>query len=337
MSNKRSTSEKILSVSFIIPALNEATTLIRLLDSIALLKQSEDVRIHEVIVVDAKSSDGTAELAQSKGCKVISAEPGHVAISRNIGAAQATGNTFAFIDADCELPPNWLTAIAHELHHENNVAAGSRMAKSPHIAPWVEQAWYQLAHHHPADEPASNADWLATFNLAVKRTAFETTGGFDESLTTCEDVELGYRLSEVGELRSLNSCNVIHHGESKTISEFYRREAWRARGAFNILNKHWKKTRELISFLLPLGIIGGLFASVTLLLLCVISTFTTSICNGTIVGVALFIGPLPIMLLTLRRKVNWRWFAPCCFLMCVYFYARLQGTLRPFNRVERKG
>lgn len=321
-------------VSFIIPTLNEERSLPNLLDSIKRLEQSSDIRILEIIVVDAKSTDSTQEVALAKGCIIIETQPGHVSISRNKGAAKASGNILAFVDADCELPRDWLLSIHQELQQESVTAVGSKMTENTQNTTWVERAWFELAHRQHTNTNASNVDWLATFNLAVKKTAFQKAGGFDESLMTCEDVEFGYRLSALGTLRRVDSLGVAHHGESKTIQEFYQREAWRARGSLGILAKHRNNPREIISFLMPIIITLGLTIFFTSFFYAALTSTTfKEIKFITLFGLAF--GPLPIILLTLRRRVKITMFIPCGLLMCVYFYSRFQGTLRPFPRVER--
>ena len=49
-------------------------------------------------------------------------------------------------------------------------------------------------------ERRERARWLPSANLAVRREVFERVGGFDESLTTCEDADLSYRLARQGVL-----------------------------------------------------------------------------------------------------------------------------------------
>lgn len=320
-----------LSVSFIIPTLNEATMLPKLIASIKALEYSQTIQTLEIIIVDANSSDGTPELAIEQGCKVVKAKPGIVSVSRNIGANKAAGNLLAFIDADCELPSDWLLAVESELQDPQVIAAGSVMAKNPTANTWVEKAWFELAHKQHKPSQANDAEWLASFNLAIKQDTFHKAGGFDETLTTCEDVEFGYRLSKEGKLRQINSSAVIHNGESKTVREFYQREAWRAHGATNILSKHWKNPREVLSFLLPLGIACGLIFSCILM---IFSLMQASVSSATL-AMIIVTGPLPILLLTLRRRIAPSMFAPCSLLMVIYFYARAHGTLRAVRRVER--
>jgi len=323
-----------LKFSFIIPALNESVMLSRLLTSINNMNTSTLAEILEIIVIDAESTDQTVSIAQSYNCKVHTAKPGRVSISRNIGAENASGDVLAFIDADCELPTDWLEKAAQELCQKQVIGVGFRMVENPNSSSWVEEAWYELAHKEAPNTETSEVDWLATFNLAIKKDAFKLAGGFDENLETCEDVELGYRLSTHGKLKRITSSGVIHHGESKTLSEFFRREAWRARGASGIVKKHWTNPRELLSFLLPMVFIPSLAASLGLFLFSLLGLINQEP-SLAILFAAIFLGPLPILLLVSRRKVKLSRLLHCSGLLCVYFLARFQGTFKPFKRVER--
>lgn len=54
-------------------------------------------------------------------------------------------------------------------------------------------------------------EWLSAACLAVRRDAFEQVGGFDERLFMyCEDVDLSYKLAQLGELRRCPDA-VFHH------------------------------------------------------------------------------------------------------------------------------
>lgn len=321
-------------VSIVVPAMNEALHLAQLLDSIHALKQTADVQVLEIIVVDADSNDGTSEIASANNCVVLPARPGNVSTSRNLGASVARGNILAFVDADCELPSNWLTSIARELH-EDVIATGTQMSVANKNAPWVEQTWYQLAHRTRDAVSARDTEWLPTFNLAVKRDAFERVGGFNEALTTCEDVDLGYRLSPIGRLRLLSTPRVVHHGESKTVTEFFRREAWRARGTLQLMAQHRSNAREICSAVLPFGILLSLLTGATMVLTGLIGLVVSdaeSLVVPTLAGLA---GILPVILLVARRRVALRVFLPAVFLLSVYFLARCWGSVRPVNRVAR--
>lgn len=307
-------------VSFIIPAMNEESLLAAALDSIRRLRQRDDICVAEVLVVDSGSTDATPDIARAAGCHVLSAKAGNVSASRNLGAAQASGNLLAFLDADCELPPSWLETMADEFSNPSVVAAGMQMASPAADAPWVERTWHLLAHHSGSHEASRDADWLATFNLAVRADAFRTVNGFDESLTTCEDVDLGYRLAQQGTLRQTHGDGVIHHGESKTLREFYRREAWRARGGWRLLQQHGNSLRELISCLLPFVVAGSLL---------------TGVATMWWAGPVALAGFLPLTAVVLRRGPAWQQLPATIVLQTVYCLARCRGMLRPARRVDR--
>ncbi|MDO9556149.1 MAG: glycosyltransferase, partial [Coriobacteriia bacterium] len=82
------------AVSVIVPTLNEAGRLAHLLEALRM----QTLPPQEVIVADAGSSDGTAELAHRAGCRVV--EGGRPAVGRNYGAAAATCDVLLFLDAD---------------------------------------------------------------------------------------------------------------------------------------------------------------------------------------------------------------------------------------------
>ncbi len=106
-------------VSIIIPARNELKRISPLLQSI----QSQVSLIHEYIVVDDHSTDGTATLAKSLGAKVVSAPPlpkgwfGKPWACYQ-GAKVATGDVLMFLDADVKILPHGMEAILSEFNKD---------------------------------------------------------------------------------------------------------------------------------------------------------------------------------------------------------------------------
>ena len=103
-------------------------------------------------------------------------------------------------------------------------------------ATWVETNWYYMA-HCTEHEPFTKVEWLSTQNLIVRKDAFNKIGGFDESLITCEDCDLGYRLTENGQLILDHRVGFLHLGESQSLKQFYKREMWRASSNLQNLKK----------------------------------------------------------------------------------------------------
>jgi rSAM/selenodomain-associated transferase 2 len=103
-----------MSVSIIIPALNEAAGIGACLQSL------RPQRPAQLIVVDGGSTDGTAAAAADADL-VLSSPPGR-ARQMNTGAARATGEWLLFLHADCTLAPGALDEAARLLARPGVVA-----------------------------------------------------------------------------------------------------------------------------------------------------------------------------------------------------------------------
>jgi glycosyltransferase involved in cell wall biosynthesis len=95
-------------VSIIIPTKNSVRFLRNLLESI----EQQTFQTIETIIVDGHSTDGTIELAELHGAKVLTYEPGlangkfDAPHRRNFGASMSTGKFVYYVDADMEIQPD---------------------------------------------------------------------------------------------------------------------------------------------------------------------------------------------------------------------------------------
>ena len=90
-----------MNLSVIIPTLNEAENIERLVHR---LKNCGCSDSHEIIVVDAGSTDSTQELARKAGATAVLSPKKGRAPQMNFGAKQAKGDVLYFVHAD-SLPP----------------------------------------------------------------------------------------------------------------------------------------------------------------------------------------------------------------------------------------
>ncbi len=104
-------------ISVIIPVLNDAEALDLALSS------TQDCTGVEWIVVDGGSSDSSAEVAQSRGVKVVHSPPGR-ARQMNRGAEVAEGTFLVFLHADTRLPEGFDHHVRRILT-QSGVAAGA--------------------------------------------------------------------------------------------------------------------------------------------------------------------------------------------------------------------
>jgi len=249
------------SVTFVVPAWNEELHLSRCLESIRRLHAPPGACVREVIVVDNQSTDQTPAIARRLGACVISVPPGRVSLARNAGARAATGDWIAFVDADCELPTDWLQRCADHLSDDHVVAAGGAAGPPPPAAGWVERSVHLLSQASAPSQPTA-VRWLASFNILIRKAAFDRVGGFDDRLASCEDCELSYRLAESGQLIYDPRVESVHHGESKSLSELFRREAWRSHGNIRVALGRIGDWRNWASLALPPVLVGCLAAAI---------------------------------------------------------------------------
>lgn len=115
------------SLSVVIPARNEATTLPILLADLTTTLTLLDHRV-EVIVVDDHSTDGTGELARAHGVRVVP-NPGRCGkgMALRAGFAAASGGLFAMMDADYSHRPEDLPAFLAALSEGVGLVIGSRI------------------------------------------------------------------------------------------------------------------------------------------------------------------------------------------------------------------
>src|SRR5947209_8756045 len=124
--------EWILSVSVIIPTLNEESCL---RDTLVLLQQH---RPHEIIVVDGGSSDATCRLASA--ADLLLHGPRGRAAQMNLGAAHATGDVLLFLHADCSLEEGALRNAERLLGRRGIIAGCCTMTVRAHgwLYRWID-------------------------------------------------------------------------------------------------------------------------------------------------------------------------------------------------------
>ena len=172
-------------LSIVVPALNEADTIERLLERLQPLRQ----RGSEVIVVDGGSSDGTPALAAAWADAVVAAPRGR-AVQMNAGTARASAALLLFLHADTQLPPG------ADLRVRQAVARGAAWGR---FDVRIDGRPRMLRVVAALMNWRSRWTGIATGDQAifVTRTAFERVGGFPVQ-PLMEDIELSRRLKRLG-------------------------------------------------------------------------------------------------------------------------------------------
>ena len=179
------------NISIIIPVLNEAENIPKLIQHLSL--QSTTNIIEEIIIVDGGSRDNTIEIAKLLTTKVINSRKGR-AIQMNLGAKHARGSILYFLHADSFPPSGFDRLIFQEIKNGNQAGCFKMKFDSNH---W----WLHLA------------GWFTKFNwkacrggdqsLFITKELFEELQGYDENFIIYEDIDL------INKLYAKNEFTVI--------------------------------------------------------------------------------------------------------------------------------
>ncbi|MBI5105976.1 MAG: glycosyltransferase [Solirubrobacterales bacterium] len=139
----------------------------------------------ELLVVDDGPDEATREVAARHGARYVAHDRGRgLNAARNTGARETTAPLLAYVADDVEARPGWLAALlraAAEEPEDTGVLTGPIRARfEDHRFTWCGREGPPITHLDlgPADTGAEHA-WGA--NMAVRRSALERVGPFDEA------------------------------------------------------------------------------------------------------------------------------------------------------------
>lgn len=231
----------------VIPVRNGMATIGACIDAVMDARRHWSAPI-TVVMVDNGSTDATAEFVATRyGDQVLIVLDPTVRVggARNLGAAQTRTDVIVFVDSDCVIAADYFSAAWACLEATGAGAVGHPYAL-PNNPQWIERTWDSL-HRPPA---AGWADWLYAGNLVIRREAFDLVGGFNPSLPTGEDPELGGRLRAAGVgLYQDPRIVAVHLGNPKTVAAFYRQQWWHGLGALRAQHRVWSNRPLMMTFL----------------------------------------------------------------------------------------
>ena len=215
-------------VSIVIPVMNRADELRRCLTSLTRLTYPQEKL--QIIVVDDGSSDDSPLVAREFGALLVPS--GGVgrgpAAARNVGAAVANGEFLAFIDSDCSASPEWLCQLIPAFNDSAMAAVGGQVdgmcTESAVDRYEAVMSSLSIGTRERVGNSGTDTFYLPSCNLLVRRSAFRSVGGFDDSMHVGEDVDLTWRLRD----RRWSICylplgNILHAHRSSIRSFMSRR------------------------------------------------------------------------------------------------------------------
>jgi len=210
----------------IIPVHNRADLLERLLDTVC----AQTLPFSDVVVVDDASTDGAADLARARGCRVI-------AMGRNAGFARAVNcgwksaatEWVAILNSDVELDSRWLERLSSTIG-EASFAAGTILDAENRraidgtydLVTRAACAWRAGKGETVPATPASTTIAIAPGTACIfRRDVLDRLNGFDESFGSyLEDVDLGLRCLREGFTGVYVPGAIAYHRGSATLGQW---------------------------------------------------------------------------------------------------------------------
>lgn len=177
----------------VIPCRNARTTLAEQLEALTAQRTAFS---WEVVVVDDRSTDGTADVARSFAARLprlhVLVNPRHrgAASSRNQGGRLAKGRSLLFLDADDVVGPGYLQAMGEALATHALVCPVQDFTSlnEPGELSGAARPMPERPHRMFGFLPHAGAG-----GLGVRRAVFLELGGFDESIRWLHDADLCWR------------------------------------------------------------------------------------------------------------------------------------------------
>lgn len=189
-------------ISVIIPTFQEGNYIARTLLNLKKVKPPI-----EVIVVDSSSRDETVKVARRFTDRVYSIKKRGIAVGRNYGAKHANGDILVFSDADVTFPLDFAEKTRKAFEDAHVVGATCNIMPNPSQSRLGITLFFYfynaLIRVISKIKPHSRGEFLA-----VRKTAFLSSKGFDENMPCLEDHELANRLSKLGKVVFIRDLTV---------------------------------------------------------------------------------------------------------------------------------
>jgi len=207
-------------LGIVIVGRNEGERLRRCLDAVV-------GRRYFVVYVDSGSTDGSVELARTRGAEVVALDmcrPFTAARARNAGFARAEEinpeiRFVQFVDGDCELVDGWLEKAREVLEGctEVGVVCGRCRERFP------ERSVYNRLADLEWDSPVGEAKACGGIAM-IRAAAFQKVNGFDPLIIAAEEDELCLRIRREGwKVLRIDAEMALHDITMTRFGQWWRR------------------------------------------------------------------------------------------------------------------
>ncbi len=228
------TDEAILpGVSIVVTSRNNEETIGECVRSLVQLEYPTD-RL-EILLVDANSTDKTAQIAAANGAKVVSMA-GNAPAAYNYASKIATHDILGFVDSDAKVERQWLKKLVPHLSDQKTAGVSGNIETWNYENPWARAIGYDIKTRYARIGAFTRR--VATMNLLLKRNVLEELGGFDENFPSQYDTELGYRLSAKGYRIAFERNAICLHFNRPTLQAYWSQQKQYGKNTVRLYFKH---------------------------------------------------------------------------------------------------
>jgi cellulose synthase/poly-beta-1,6-N-acetylglucosamine synthase-like glycosyltransferase len=220
-------------VSIVITSLNNEVTIDECLRSI--LDQDYPKQLLEVLVIDGGSTDSTVKHVKEHPLKLISNRLNTPA-SYNWALRTVKSEIVGFVDADAKVEKNWLKKLVAHLNDAKVAGAGGNIATWNNKKLIQRCIGYELSNRY--SRLPKEVERLATMNLLLKEKVLKEVGGFDETLPTQYDTDLGFRIVKSGYKLIFDSDATCYHFHRPTLRKYFVQQYRYGQNTWKVYLKH---------------------------------------------------------------------------------------------------
>lgn len=201
--------KKALSLTIVIPVYNEENYIIPCLDAILLQSDGAD----EIIVVDNNSTDNSVQIVKKYPQVTLLTETKRgVQAVRNTGFDAAKSDIIARIDADTQLPIDWVQKIKYDFQSSDVSAVTGPVSYYDMPFPWLNY-WLDHITRKMLQKLSPSCPFLFGSNMAIRRSVWLLVkSGLCKNNHIHEDLDLAVHLKQSD--YHINYDKKLHAGAS---------------------------------------------------------------------------------------------------------------------------
>jgi len=226
------------TVSIVIAARDEESNIRNCLASLMRLEYPNELL--EIIIVDDQSRDGTARVidefvSQSTLIRQVTAQKGKKNLQGKAnaiaqGADVANGEILMFTDADCTIPPTWVSDTVKYFSNESiGIVAGYTSLRAHGIFQSIQRLdWFFLVTVAAATIGLRFPVTAVGTNFSVRRKAYDEVGGYSNiSFSVTEDYSLFHAITTRTRFKAClprDEATLVESEPCSTISQLFRQK-----------------------------------------------------------------------------------------------------------------